>query len=180
MKNGLSLRRLITSPTVLAGTLALTLGFGSISALADQERHRRPATIGRYFIFDQPGNLAGGGLLRWDCTQDAVIMAAIRVGPATDDISVNRLVGKHWVNDPDPTVPPYASWAVPDALKDVHRLFLCYDVQPVSGKPVPWPEFCDWLPRDARRPVEFDTNNDGERDILFSIEYLGGPRLCSG
>lgn len=180
MKNGLTFRRFIPGPAALAGTLALTLSIGSTAAIADQDRHRRPASVGQYFIFDQPGNLAGGGLLRRDCTQDAVIMAAIRVGPAAEDISVNRLVGKNWVNDPDPTVPPYASWAVPDALKDLRRLFLCYDVQPVSGKTLPWPVFCDWLPRDARRPVEFDTNDDSERDILLSIDYQGGPRLCGG
>jgi hypothetical protein len=179
MQNDLLFRTPGCTSTALAGVFALALGLSPMPSIADQDHHKRPTPVGQYLIFDESTNLAGGGLLLRDCTQDAVIVAAIRVGPGKEDVSVNRLVGKSWVNDPNPTEAPYSRWAVPDAQKGIHRLFLCYDVQPVSGPPVPWPVFCDWVPRDAWRPVEFDTDNDGKRDILFSIGYLGGPRLCS-
>jgi hypothetical protein len=58
------------------------------------------------------------------------------------------------------------------------RLFLCYDVQQIDGPTFPLSEFCDWAPRDLRRPLEVDFDNDGTRDLLTSVIYRGG-RLCA-
>lgn len=106
-------------------------------------------TVGQYFLSNDDLDLAGGAVLYSDCSHDGSIVAAIPAGPPAAPRIVAKLVATDWVNDPDPDLWPYTLWPVPAALEDMSRLLLCYDLQPISGPPLPFNEFCDWAPRRA-------------------------------
>jgi len=135
--------------------------------------------VGQYFLSEDDLDLAGGAVLYSDCSHDGSIVAAIPAGPPPAPRIVAKLIATDWVNDPDPDLLPYTLWAVPEALENMPRLFLCYDVQPISGPPLPFDEFCDWAPRDLREPFAVDFDGDEIRDLLISVIYRGGPPLCA-
>ncbi len=153
----------------------LTLGTEFMApANAGQDALKQPDLVGQYFMTDAEINLAGGALLHRDCTHEGSLTMAIKAGPQVLGFTFTPT---YWVNDPDPSVLPYSSWDVPDDLLDVHRLFLCYTQKSLNNNVES--EFCDWLPRDAKRPVKFDITNDGLPDIMASIDYHGGSKLCA-
>ena len=137
--------------------------------------------VGQYFLSDDDLDLAGGAVLYSDCSHDGSIVAAIPAGPPSAPRIVAKLMATDWVNDPNPDLFPYALWPVPEALEDMPRLFLCYDVEQISGPvpPFPFDEFCDWAPRDLREPLAVDFDGDEIRDLLISVIYRGGPPLCA-
>lgn len=153
--------------TLLAGLLTLAAGILPLSATAAPPPPQ-PTVFGTYFLTDDALGLAGGGVLYSDCTQDGGLIGAI---PVRGGRSVMKFTPTSWVNDPDPTLLPYSRWEVPAELLDMPRLFLCYSVQNLGGVAIPMTEFCDWLPRDLKGPVEFDYTHDGVRDLLVTVDY---------
>ena len=132
--------------------------------------------VGQYFLSDDQIDLAGGALLYSDCSQDGSVVAAIPAGP---NRIVAELTATYWINDPDPSLPPYNQWPVPEELDGMPRLLLCYDFDLISGPDPGFDEFCDWAPRDMRGPLEVDFEPDGVRDLLISVTYQGGPKRCA-
>jgi hypothetical protein len=154
---------------------ALALALLPVSATAGHDR--KPARIvGQYFLSDDGLDLAGGAVLYSDCSHDGGVVGAIPTGPVR---TVFKLKPTYWVNDPDPFLEPYAEWEVPPVLADIPRLFLCYDVEPISEPAPPFEEFCDWAPRDLKRPLEVDLEGDGVRDLLIGVVFNGGARVCA-
>ncbi|MBV5308832.1 hypothetical protein [Chromatium okenii] len=173
--------------------LALGLVFANVQASPPDHRHdfdsfpgngvgnsEQPRDVGKYLLADDHVNVFGGALLRDDCTHDGGLMGAVMVGPPYNrQLSVIKLIPTFWVNNPDPTTLPagYATFAVPDALANMARLFLCYNVVPISGANPGMTTFCDWAPRDLREP--FSVTTDGVRTMLMDVEYRGGRGLCA-
>lgn len=157
----------------LAGLIALGAGF-TAPVNADQDTLKQPALVGQYFMTDDVIGLAGGALLHRDCTHEGSLSMAMKRGPA---VIGYLFTPTYWVNNPDPSLIPYSNWPVPADLLEENRLFLCYTQKSLNTNIES--EFCDWLPRDAKRPVKFDITNDGVPDIMASIDYHGGSKLCA-
>jgi hypothetical protein len=167
-----------TMRTRIVFVLVLAVALLPLSATAWNE-HKPTKIVGQYFLSDDDLELAGGAVLYSDCTHDgSVIGAAIPAGRPGVPTIVGKLTATYWVNDPDPA--DYPQWAVPEPLLDMPRLLLCYDLRQLDGiSPGPRGEFCDWAPRDLKRPLAVDFENDGVINLLIGVVYNGGRRLCS-
>ena len=186
----MSLQRTFTQQRgQLADVAALLLLAGAVCpvpgiAAESDEGITRSKYVGQYFLSDDHTEISGGGAIYGNCTHDGSMVGAIPL--SSGDRAVYKFISTYWVNDPDPSIPPYSSWPVPDALDGMKRLFLCYNVEWISGATLPWltGEFCDWAPRDLKRPLAVDFAiggaPDGVRDLLIGVDYRGGKRLCAG
>lgn len=167
---------------LIAGALSFAVTLLPLSATAGQADTKRKLS-GTYLLSDTGLDLAGGAVLYSDCTHEGSLIGALPVRGDPHVRSVMKFIPTTWVNNPDPSQPPYSNWAVPAELLDMPRLFLCYDVEWLSGVDLNLTEFCDWVPRDLKTPLEIDFNADGIRDLLVAVDYHdkrhGAGRRCA-